>query len=84
MSARETYGKMSLMLFLPFRTLNDLKSVNSNSYWIHFQDMKRNKRLFQDAVKVLQNIENQVQLKNIMNVPDNITKNTVMKKRKIK
>ena len=74
MSARETYGKMSLMLFLPFRTLNDLKSVNSNSYWIHFQDMKRNKRLFQDAVKVLQNIENQVQLKNIMNVPDSITK----------
>jgi len=81
---REMYAKMALLMFYPFRTLNDLKL--HDSYWKLFnkQRLRHNNnkktKFWTKGFEILQNIEDRSNIqKNIKRARDPITMTTINK-----
>ena len=79
---REMYAKMALVMFYPFRTLNDLKL--HDSYWKLFNkqrlchNQKKNTKFWAKGFDILQNIEDRLNIqKNLKRARDPITITTI-------
>ena len=81
---REMYAKMALLMFYPFRTLNDLK--RKGSYWKQFNKQrrrhiqKRTNKFWTKGFEILQNIEDRSNIqKKLKRARDPISMETINK-----
>jgi len=81
---REMYAKMALLMFYPFRTLNDLK--RKDSYWKLFNKerlrhiQKRKNKFWSKGFEILQNIEDRSNIqKKLKRARDPISMETINK-----
>ena len=74
---RNIYALRALILFFPFRKLEDLNESETMSYWDKFVRAKCMNQLYSKAVRILQNIQDCHNLKRIVKGDDDIESKTV-------
>ena len=68
MYSQEKYEKMAMILFYPFRELQELKFEDTDKYWEKYQQIQQQGKLYKDAINVLQNIQDKNQLQKLKRV----------------
>ena len=77
-SKREAYAKVALMLFCPFRELDDLVS-ESGSYWEKFREEQNTDNFWPKGKEILQNIQTRKDAEKLRRARDPVTVKTVGK-----
>ena len=73
---RERYAKFALALIHPFRTLNDLQDNNTGLYWDKFIMLSNSHSLSKSGLKILQNLQYQIQCKKLKSFKDVLRRET--------
>ena len=74
--ARNIYALRALILFFPFRKIEDLNESGAVSYWEKFQKSKSGNALYSNGCNILQNIQDRHNLKRIVRGEDDIESKT--------
>ena len=76
---REAYALNALILFVPFRSLEDFQDTPSKLYWDKLIFLLDNNKILPKGLEILQNIQERKNLDNLPKMPDYITERTVLK-----
>ena len=73
---RERYAKFALALIYPFRNLDDLKCNQTGLYWDKFVMLRDLHLLSKSGLKILQNLQDQIQCRKLKSFKDVLTRQT--------
>ena len=73
---RERYAKFALALIYPFRNLDDLKCNQTGLYWDKFVMLRDSHLLSKSGLKILQNLQDQIQCRKLKSFKDVLTRQT--------
>ena len=75
---REYYAQNAMIMFVPFRSIDDLKGNSSKSYWETFERLISTKKIWSKGLEVLQNIQERKDLDKLGQNDDYITRNSTL------
>ena len=76
--SRNVYALRALILFFPFRKIEDLSENGRLSYWEKLLQSKRQNQLYRKAYEILQNIQDRHNLMRIVTGEDEIESKTIL------
>ena len=72
------YAQNAMIMFVPFRSIDDLKGNSSKSYWETFERLISTKKIWSKGLEVLQNIQERINLDKLGQNDDYITRNSTL------